>query len=132
MKIIRFAPIEVLRNPNATYKERQRALRERVKEWGRRKRKLVKNRVCGVCGTTENLSFDHIIPISRGGSDEPENIQTLCRVCNSRKGVSPSVNPSEWPDTPRGAPFTSRLRDRCGSYSEATAFIERGMENAAR
>lgn len=43
---------------------------------------------CIACGATENLSLDHIYPHSRGGSDEPENLQTMCRKCNSRKGAS--------------------------------------------
>lgn len=42
---------------------------------------------CLHCGTTEALSLDHIYPYSLGGSDEPDNLQTLCRPCNSRKGV---------------------------------------------
>lgn len=42
---------------------------------------------CLHCGTTENLSLDHIHPWSLGGSDDPENLQTLCRPCNSRKGA---------------------------------------------
>lgn len=33
------------------------------------------------------LTADHIIPLSGGGRSEPENIQVLCRRCNSRKGV---------------------------------------------
>lgn len=43
--------------------------------------------ICAYCGTTENLSVDHKRPISRGGSSEPENLQCLCRSCNSRKGA---------------------------------------------
>jgi hypothetical protein len=42
---------------------------------------------CVECLTTDDLTLDHIWPWSRGGSDEPENLRTLCRPCNSRKGA---------------------------------------------
>lgn len=42
---------------------------------------------CLHCGTTERLSLDHIHPFSLGGPDTFENLQTLCRPCNSRKGA---------------------------------------------
>jgi hypothetical protein len=42
---------------------------------------------CVTCGSTERLSLDHIIPWSLGGADDPVNLQTMCRPCNSRKGA---------------------------------------------
>jgi hypothetical protein len=42
---------------------------------------------CVYCGATDKLCMDHIYPWSRGGSDEPDNLQTLCRSCNGTKGA---------------------------------------------
>lgn len=42
---------------------------------------------CRICGSTVNLTVDHIIPLARGGTNDLDNLQTLCRSCNSRKGV---------------------------------------------
>lgn len=41
---------------------------------------------CQHCGTWDDLSFDHVIPVSKGGKAEYLNLQILCRPCNSRKG----------------------------------------------
>jgi hypothetical protein len=42
---------------------------------------------CVQCGTVEDLTIDHIHPKSLGGADTADNLQTLCRSCNSRKGA---------------------------------------------
>jgi 5-methylcytosine-specific restriction endonuclease McrA len=41
---------------------------------------------CASCGSEENLTMDHVVPLSWGGGHNPENIQVLCGSCNSSKG----------------------------------------------
>ena len=41
---------------------------------------------CKMCESKSNLTIDHIIPVVRGGGDEIENLQCLCKSCNSKKG----------------------------------------------
>lgn len=43
-------------------------------------------RACVQCGATQDLALDHIYPHSLGGEDTYDNLRTLCRSCNSRKG----------------------------------------------
>lgn len=33
-----------------------------------------------------NLEYDHIVPVSRGGSNTARNVELLCEVCNRSKG----------------------------------------------
>jgi len=50
---------------------------------------LSRDRVCQLCGATrddDRLEVDHIIPRSRGGSNDPDNLQVLCAPCNRAKG----------------------------------------------
>ena len=41
---------------------------------------------CQYCGTPEDLTFDHVLPRSKGGRTTWENIVTACAPCNLKKG----------------------------------------------
>jgi 5-methylcytosine-specific restriction endonuclease McrA len=41
---------------------------------------------CQYCGSHEDLTFDHVIPRSKGGLTTWENVVTACSCCNLRKG----------------------------------------------
>lgn len=48
------------------------------------------NRLCEYCHTSERWQYvqftiDHVIPLARGGSDDPDNLALACFHCNRRK-----------------------------------------------
>lgn len=54
--------------------------------WDRLSRRMIRRQPwCTWCGETEDLTADHIVPLSRGGASSPANVQVLCRACNTRR-----------------------------------------------
>jgi hypothetical protein len=43
---------------------------------------------CVRCGSSENLEFDHIIPVAKGGASTERNVRLLCETCNRAKRVA--------------------------------------------
>lgn len=43
---------------------------------------------CAICGSRENLEYDHIIPVSKGGGNTARNIELLCEKHNRSKGAN--------------------------------------------
>lgn len=80
--------------------DRDRRHLERLKDLGDREgrnaRKGIPERVrnevwrrangrCARCESVENLEFDHMIPLSKGGSNTARNLELLCEKCNREK-----------------------------------------------
>jgi len=42
------------------------------------------------CKTSQNLTINHKTPLSRGGTNDAENLQLLCRECHKKhRGIMP-------------------------------------------
>lgn len=54
-------------------------LRQRLKDF---------DNACAYCGKAEQITLDHFIPISKGGTDSLWNIVPACHSCNSSKNAS--------------------------------------------
>ncbi len=67
----------------------------KVFDWNAIRSKVLKrdNYKCVKCGSTDSLEIDHIEPVSLGGSDELDNLQTLCRQHHSEKT---KIDVAEW------------------------------------
>jgi 5-methylcytosine-specific restriction endonuclease McrA len=59
-----------------------------AKRLWRRDIKASWNNKCVYCGSTENLTIDHVKPKTLGGRDESHNLVPACRSCNHAKGSS--------------------------------------------
>jgi 5-methylcytosine-specific restriction endonuclease McrA len=58
---------------------------------------------CQYCGSPEDLTFDHVLPRSKGGQTTWENVVAACSPCNLRKG---GLRTHEVGMFPKQKPFT--------------------------
>ena len=88
-----------------TADERRRERRRRqIRQWKRNRRALYRRVLerdghrCVLCGATDHLTLDHIVPKSKGGPRTEHNFRTLCKPCNQAKGAKLPRTGGEWPD----------------------------------
>ena len=55
---------------------------------------------CNTSQTRNNLTLDHVIPLSKGGRTRWENIVAACGPCNSKKGNKTIMKPVRQPYEP--------------------------------
>lgn len=50
---------------------------------------------CSECGSTDDLTADHVVPLADGGPmlPGPAGVAVLCRSCNARKGATGGGTP---------------------------------------
>lgn len=64
-----------------------RSGRSTSRRWARlRATMLATHPLCAICGKRPATTVDHITPVSRGGTDAPDNLQPACWPCNQAKG----------------------------------------------
>lgn len=89
------------RNYRAKYPEKVKefTLKRKSRKYGRLPRGTVSSIgayqrwKCVVCkvGIKGNYHVDHIVPLAKGGTHTPENIQLLCPSCNVRKSAKDPI-----------------------------------------
>jgi 5-methylcytosine-specific restriction enzyme A len=78
---------------SAVIKEKQKARELRQSAWWRKKKSAGICHYCGGKFSPGDLTMDHVIPLSRGGSSDKMNIVPACKECNNKKKY---LHPAEW------------------------------------
>jgi len=77
--------IEIQKDPKHVAREKQKARALRQSQWWRNK--IAQGR-CAYCQGTfasDELTMDHIVPMSRGGRSTKGNVVPCCAACNATK-----------------------------------------------
>ncbi|GAM07909.1 HNH endonuclease [Geobacter sp. OR-1] len=86
--------IEVTEQDIRREKDKARELRK-TRWW----QNIIAKGVCHWCGESfpkEELTMDHVVPITRGGSSSRGNLVPACKECNSRKKYLLPLEWEEW------------------------------------
>lgn len=77
------------------------------------------NGKCQYCGTSRDLTLDHVVPRSKGGGSNWSNLVTACKRCNARKGDnSPEKVGMKLMNQPFKPSYIMFLRDFSGFHCD--------------
>ena len=83
--------IDIRKDEAHVAREREKARELRNSAWWK---EILRKGVCHYCGKyvgAENLTMDHVIPVSRGGKSVKSNVVPACDACNkSKKYLTPA------------------------------------------
>lgn len=74
-------------------REREKSRELRRSRWWQNRLALGICHYCGECFAPEDLTMDHLVPVSRGGKASRNNVVPACKECNSHKKY---LLPIEW------------------------------------
>jgi 5-methylcytosine-specific restriction endonuclease McrA len=77
--------IEIEADSRHIKREREKARQLRNSQYWQR---LLQKGLCHYCGrrfSAQELTMDHIVPVSRGGRSVKGNVVPCCKECNNRK-----------------------------------------------
>ena len=74
-------------------REREKSRELRRSRWWQNRLAMGRCHYCGGHFSTEDLTMDHLVPVSRGGKASRNNVVPACKECNSRKSY---LLPIEW------------------------------------
>jgi 5-methylcytosine-specific restriction endonuclease McrA len=80
-------------NENEIRKEKEKARKLRKTNWWNAKIQKGECHYCGKKVGKDQLTMDHIVPISRGGKSRKGNLVPSCKECNNKKKY---LLPVEW------------------------------------
>jgi len=64
---------------------------------------------CQYCGDHDDLTFDHLVPRSKGGHTTWDNVVTACSPCNLLKGGHLPAETGMWPAKRPARPTVAQL-----------------------
>jgi 5-methylcytosine-specific restriction endonuclease McrA len=71
--------------------------------------------ICNYCGcslTIHTATYDHVVPLCRGGNDSEENMVLACGFCNKAKSFLPAHQFLDWLDWVRSGRSFSPIKSQ--------------------